>query len=48
VFERFECLCHRSTVNILKVNSAHLERNVRNAMANSKDVVVTGISSGIG
>jgi hypothetical protein len=34
VFESFECLCHRSTVNILKVNSARLERNVRNAMAN--------------
>ena len=35
-------------MHILKVNSAHLKRNVRNAMANSKDVVVTGVSTGIG
>jgi NAD(P)-dependent dehydrogenase (short-subunit alcohol dehydrogenase family) len=32
-------------VNILKMNSDHLRRN---AMTNSKDVVVTGVSTGIG
>ena len=32
-------------MNTLKMNSEHLGRN---AMANSKDVVVTGVSTGIG
>jgi hypothetical protein len=35
----------RCTVNILKMDSAYLRRN---AMPNSKDVVVTGVSTGIG
>src|SRR6202790_3089857 len=35
----------RCTVNMLKMNSDHLGRN---DMANSKDVVVTGVSTGIG
>src|SRR5271163_1708823 len=35
----------RCTANMLKMNSDHLKRN---AMANSKDVVVTGVSTGIG
>src|ERR1700681_4557180 len=35
----------RCTVYILKMDSDHLRRN---AMANSKDVVVTGVSTGIG
>src|SRR6266481_9946251 len=35
----------RCTANMLKMNSDHLGRN---AMANSKDVVVTGVSTGIG
>src|ERR1700735_3657930 len=38
-------LVRRRTVNILKMNSDHFRRN---AMANSKDVVVTGVSTGIG
>src|SRR3984893_5738921 len=35
----------RCTANMLKMNSDHLRRS---AMANSKDVVVTGVSTGIG
>ena len=35
----------RCTANILKMNSDHLRRN---AMTNTKDVVVTGVSTGIG
>src|ERR1700735_4210521 len=35
----------RCTLSILKMNSDQLRRN---AMANSKDVVVTGVSTGIG
>src|SRR5580704_12019509 len=35
----------RCTANMLKMNSDHLGRN---ALANSKDVVVTGVSTGIG
>src|ERR1700721_1863970 len=35
----------RCTANMLKMNSDHLERNT---MANNKDVVVTGVSTGIG
>src|ERR1700735_4055255 len=38
-------LVRRRTVNILKMNSDHFRRN---AMTNSKDVVVTGVSTGIG
>ncbi len=35
-------------MNTVKVDSVHLERNGRNATANSKDVVITGVSTGIG